>query len=815
MSGQLFALIVGIDRYPKPVKPLKGCVNDALEWKSLLQERVGQECRLELVDLTDAEATRARIIDRFRSHLGRAGLGDTAFFCFSGHGSQELAPPPFDEEEPDGLCETLLAWDSRPAGWDIADKELAVLIAEVADRGAHVVLVLDSCHSGTATRNGEEEALVRRSPARDAPRSLDTYWFYGDETVPKSLNVAGGWRVLPEGRHVLLAACEDYQTAKEVNVGDGLRRGAFSYHLIDSLRRLGSRVSYREAFKEAQIRVNNLIPGQLPQAEGDLNRGLFDGGLAPRAARFQVQLRGGEWQLDAGYVHGLQPGSELAVFPTGTQDLAQLTAKLATVRLTEPGPGTSRVEVTEGHMPDESVSCPAVLTRLPLPPLCVAVEDRGVRSGGLRRALEKSPFLTLASKRRPAGLVVEVEPNICRLRRPDAEGDLTPPLQNLEGRDREVLGALEHIARWETIAALHNPGSSLAEGVEMTLWEWLGPAGIEPELGPLKATGEIRLPYRGEGTDSEPRRFAIELRNRTDQALYYALFALDEGFAVRLVRNGHGRLPAGRMLFLRKQDGIPASVPEQLYAQGVTRRRDLLVMIVSETNADFSLLQQDRLFEPYVHRGAEWRGSGDPGLLDTLMWRVGCREVDEEPRPLIAHRWAVLRQVIVTERPAPLIRLDGRDGCLKPSQGLQLRVPAGLSGFLRLHNAPSAHRRCSGLSAPATSEGVCLRPVSLAGCLGSDPGLSVLELQISDPSVVSPTNPLVIEADLPLRRDEALAVMVCDGRRSRIVAPVSGPDSPGRCLIRSLPYPAPENTLWLELYTWRADRLSAVLPAKR
>ncbi len=161
MAQKLYALLVGIDAYPSPSQPLRGCVNDVRAMEAFLRGRIEQQ-QLALRSLCDQQATRDAIITAFRHHLGEAGSGDTALFFFGGHGSQEHLPPLYTSSEPDQLSETLVAYDSRQeGGWDLADKELAVLVAEVAARGPHVVIVLDSCHPLAA----HPTTAHRRSPA--------------------------------------------------------------------------------------------------------------------------------------------------------------------------------------------------------------------------------------------------------------------------------------------------------------------------------------------------------------------------------------------------------------------------------------------------------------------------------------------------------------------------------------------------------------------------------------------------------------------------------------------------------------------------
>ena len=63
MAGRLYALLVGIDAYPPPIPPLSGCVNDVTAFAEVLRDRVGEDA-LDLVVLTDAEATRAAVTER-------------------------------------------------------------------------------------------------------------------------------------------------------------------------------------------------------------------------------------------------------------------------------------------------------------------------------------------------------------------------------------------------------------------------------------------------------------------------------------------------------------------------------------------------------------------------------------------------------------------------------------------------------------------------------------------------------------------------------------------------------------------------------
>src|SRR5215831_11665593 len=105
----LFAFLVGIDRYPSGIPSLSGCVNDIDVFDAFLRERAARDSfRFEIQSLKNEQATRESVIAGFRTHLSRAGENDIALFYYSGHGSQNRTPPELWYLEPDHLDETLV-----------------------------------------------------------------------------------------------------------------------------------------------------------------------------------------------------------------------------------------------------------------------------------------------------------------------------------------------------------------------------------------------------------------------------------------------------------------------------------------------------------------------------------------------------------------------------------------------------------------------------------------------------------------------------------------------------------------------------------
>ena len=195
MNRTIYALLVGINEYEGGVSNLHGCVPDVKHMHEFLEARTqAGDFVLNARVLTSGDPdnrneikpTKQALIDGFRQHLCNAGEKDIALFYYSGHGSQEVAPELFWPGEPDHLNETLVCADSRlPGHYDLADKELGWLIQEVASQDAqgtpkagspHVVVILDSCHSGSGTRE-VDDTLTRLAPTDQRLRPLDTYIF--------------------------------------------------------------------------------------------------------------------------------------------------------------------------------------------------------------------------------------------------------------------------------------------------------------------------------------------------------------------------------------------------------------------------------------------------------------------------------------------------------------------------------------------------------------------------------------------------------------------------------------------------------------
>lgn len=671
MTCNIYALLVGIDEYVSPVPPLRGCVNDIIAIKEYLEGRVSADgYQLHLRTLLNQDATRQAIIDGFCQHLCKACSEDVAFFCYAGHGSQELAPEEFWILEPDRLNETLVCYDSRtPGGWDLADKELAKLIALVAAKNPHITIIMDCCHSGSGTRDTFGEA-VRLAPIDRRKRPLNSFIFSLKEaeqlSVSRSLEEnPTGWN-FPIGKYIFLAACQDSETAKEYNVGRQ-QRGAFSYFLVDTLKKANGSLSYRDLFKRTNALVRAMT-SQSPQIEAtvlsDLDHPFLGGAIAQRQPYFTVCYNKNHgWVIDGGAVHGVpQPcGSETVLlalfhFDTPNVQLTQLSVARGEARVIEVMPQLSKVEISGIENLNREMTFKAVVTSLPLPPKGVLIqgEQAGVE-------LARACLLSIGAPHHASLYVREVAtPEAAEFKllardgkylivRPADDRPLVAEIHSYTNATAlQAIQRLEHIAKWMNIVELASPATSRLrpDAVQMILYQ----------NGPEIQNTEIRLEYQQENGNWQPPALQIKLKNTSNEPVYCALLDLTDRYAVNaglFETGGIWLKPSGQMgdeAWALGGKQIYPTVPQKLWHKGITEVKDILKLIVCTREFDATLLEQEELDKPSRQVQTPRRGKGP---LNRLMNRIPCREVRAKPKEEVYDDWVSSQIIITTVRSHP------------------------------------------------------------------------------------------------------------------------------------------------------------------
>jgi hypothetical protein len=117
---------------------LAACERDALDMAALAKSQ-----KMKPTVLLTKAATRAKSVNAIRSAAKSLKKGDLFFLTYSGHGGQVRD---VTGEEPDKRDETWCLFDGQ-----LIDDELYFELARFAS-GVRILVLSDSCHSGTVTR---------------------------------------------------------------------------------------------------------------------------------------------------------------------------------------------------------------------------------------------------------------------------------------------------------------------------------------------------------------------------------------------------------------------------------------------------------------------------------------------------------------------------------------------------------------------------------------------------------------------------------------------------------------------------------------
>lgn len=677
-GGELHALLVGIDRYESfqgPGAPhfrdLNGCVADVARMERWLrtgplelpEERIRKLVSPSLLDVSEPPPpedlpTYRNLIEEIRA-LGRrareAGAGQVLLF-HSGHGARVESRVP-RKRAMGHLDEALVPCDAAASeGGFLRDVEIHRLLSELSGLGLRVIVILDACHSGGATRGPRGP----RGPVWGAPGHIKTIGtVHGDrgpltsplgsweelagelgETElrrsPRFRHVAGrsGWFPPPE-RTVLLAACLQTEYAKEYLFEGSGWGGALTHFLLEAVRELDGRATYRRMHHRLLGRIRGAFQSQTPVLEGD-GDSYFPGSerlsALPRARALRgipvLEIepdRNDPLLLGAGRALGLGAGARLRV---RSEEPAE--GEAVELEVTDPGATTAWARVVRaapggrGVAPGdlaEVIDPGASTNRRPVG--CLRREGLG-ESG--RRALERLQDRLAAGRSprlapwnddgSPPDFLVEVtEQGTLRI----LDGSGVPLLNQGEplpsaddaALDR-LVGRLDHLARFRDVRDLANPdaASGLAGRVQVDLFaverrsDCTDPASREPVAGGVVPAGTL---------------LCLPIQNLTDQNLSVVVLDLqpDWGISIAHPRSGEGSfalVEAGKTHHAFLSTSLPEGLEEGL--------PDYLKVIAATDTLDATCLLLAPLTRPPNHpilRSTGHRDSAAQDLRERLL----------------------------------------------------------------------------------------------------------------------------------------------------------------------------------------------------
>ncbi|WP_437777224.1 caspase family protein [Sorangium sp. So ce1097] len=526
-TGPTFrALLIGIDLYVPNRLPsdasyesLSGCVNDVGRVEDMLRARVTGPIEIKKLlsysagarppDGTRSDSdwptpTYANMKAAFDALVARAQPGDQVYIHYSGHGGR--VPTRFEDLKGAGRYdETLVPMDiGESSTRHLRDVDIAYYLDALTRKTqAIVTVVLDSCHSGGATRGVDVAPRCATGARAGADPTLDTTERPADGVAPDdelraawrrftaagaAPGAAAGTTWLPESSdYVLLAACRDDQSAAEVNI-EGARRGVMTEAFLKALARLDKEQSWKTLYERVLAWVHSHYPTQTPQLLGRGERqvlGVELRQIAYTVTVIEIDETSRKVRLRAGRAMGIVKGSRFGIYGVGTTDFTQRDERVGAATVSEVTATESWAALDEDTpIARVELGAPAQLEDVGSVSLRRAVNlfrrddlpagiDQERSFDALRAAIETRGrgFLVLQTDGTPYYQVAINHRDHYEIWDP-----LGKPMPNVGGVDvhkpnaaEHVVDRLLHILRYQTILEIEDPFSVLKDALRVEL----------------------------------------------------------------------------------------------------------------------------------------------------------------------------------------------------------------------------------------------------------------------------------------------------------------------------------------------------------
>ncbi len=215
---------------------------------------------------------------------------------------------------------TLVPSDAYKGGYDVRDREMTQIFNAALDKGVHLTVIYDSCHSGGISR-GIGPKYEERELAFD-PRDIDQ----APDTQSDGQQRPGPTQ-RTDNPALVFSAAQQGQTAKEMPTSNGATEahGAFTAALLQALQALPADAPASLVYERVKaVLEGSNVPDQEPDLDASATRRqepLF-GGTAAKSSKVLAAALGtgddGSVSLDIGRASGLGVGSEFTSMVTGS-----------------------------------------------------------------------------------------------------------------------------------------------------------------------------------------------------------------------------------------------------------------------------------------------------------------------------------------------------------------------------------------------------------------------------------------------------------------------------------------------------------------
>jgi Caspase domain len=697
-SRSFYALLIACDFYflnrlpnGRRFRNLGGCVRDITRVEEeLLRGRlkVPPQNILKLTSSVNGDPeppeppeqrpTYDNIVQKFKELTDKAQAGDQVYIHYSGHGSRIRTH--FTELKGENeLDETLVPIDIADTSTRyVRDIDLAFILHKMIDKGAIVTLVLDSCHSGGATRNaGSEEIALRTFDGADpvdttegrptdskfaSDAELTEAWRSLSKRGTRNASAGSGWLPEPEG-YVLMAACRPSESAIEYAFTGQERNGVLTYWLMDAFKQLGPQLTWKLVHDRVLANVHSRFPSQTPQLQGEVGRVVFGVDKIPphyAVGVLTVDEAGPRVQLNTGQALGVAAGAEFAIYPPGTTDFTGPEKRLALARIRELGATQSWADIIEefGQQKIEP-GAQAVLVdvfRLRRRVRLLTQEEHlteahKVALDAVKRSIGEAGrgFIQVADDQEAVEYQVGVSHDGQEFEILDPKGspfpNLHPALEPTEGNAARVTERLVHLSKYHTVLELRNYDSQSRLAGKLKIELFKAPAdykrGDKPNPLPLDDPGNTPVINDGD-------KLFLHIKNESTQVLNVAVLDLQPDWGITQFYPWEERGD-----FIPVDPGKDDWVAGEFYLPGTLMEgTDVLKAFATVGPANFRWLELPALNQ--LRRDASTRGlrSGPRNPLEQLLAEIGAEATTmrNATPPIEASDEWVVAEVSVTVR---------------------------------------------------------------------------------------------------------------------------------------------------------------------
>jgi hypothetical protein len=247
MAKKGYALTVGLNsvdpnHYAGWSGTLVACEADARDMATVLRGR-----GFDVTTLLTKQATREAVLKAIADIARVARADDIFVYTNSSHGGQL---PDKEGDESDGLDETICMYDG-----EIIDDELYAAFQGLAP-GVRVLVLSDSCHSGTMTRVMPEPGAnpARADGIRGMPLEVQARTYYAHQEMYDKLLRHPAYRRARDATQasiLLISGCMDNQTSSD---------GAFNGLFTGTLLRVWNGGKFTGSYKKFWKKITSLMP---------------------------------------------------------------------------------------------------------------------------------------------------------------------------------------------------------------------------------------------------------------------------------------------------------------------------------------------------------------------------------------------------------------------------------------------------------------------------------------------------------------------------------------------------------------------------